>query len=176
MQYAESVVDLIGGTPLVRLTQVTRDLGPDAPLVLAKDPPVSLTASDGTGLRVVAFTARAVIEDPLCFTELRLTFQKGSAAQRAALLTFLGHRAGDALSADARKNDYRLRVQLPALILGGPHHQLQGTANLDGMSAQLGITKGQDYPMDIFHAERHTDASHFNVSTTIKCFVPIPPK
>ncbi len=36
MQYAESVVDLIGGTPLVRLTRVTRDLGPDAPLVLAK--------------------------------------------------------------------------------------------------------------------------------------------
>ena len=36
MQYAESVVDLIGGTPLVRLTSVTRDLGPDAPLVLAK--------------------------------------------------------------------------------------------------------------------------------------------
>ncbi|SNR90747.1 cystathionine beta-synthase [Geodermatophilus saharensis] len=36
MQYAESVVDLIGGTPLVRLSRVTRDLGPDAPLVLAK--------------------------------------------------------------------------------------------------------------------------------------------
>jgi cystathionine beta-synthase len=36
VQYAESVVDLIGGTPLVRLSQVTRDLGPDAPLVLAK--------------------------------------------------------------------------------------------------------------------------------------------
>ncbi|NEM05109.1 cystathionine beta-synthase [Geodermatophilus normandii] len=36
MQYAESVVDLIGGTPLVRLSSVTADLGPDAPLVLAK--------------------------------------------------------------------------------------------------------------------------------------------
>src|SRR3712207_8186585 len=36
VQYAESVVDLIGDTPLVRLTSVTRDLGPDAPLVLAK--------------------------------------------------------------------------------------------------------------------------------------------
>ncbi|SFO91691.1 cystathionine beta-synthase [Geodermatophilus dictyosporus] len=36
MQYAESVVDLIGGTPLVRLSRVTADLGPDAPLVLAK--------------------------------------------------------------------------------------------------------------------------------------------
>jgi cystathionine beta-synthase len=36
VQYAESVLDLIGGTPLVRLTSVTRELGPDAPLVLAK--------------------------------------------------------------------------------------------------------------------------------------------
>ena len=36
MQYAESVVDLVGNTPLVRLHSVTRDLGPDAPLVLAK--------------------------------------------------------------------------------------------------------------------------------------------
>src|SRR5215213_5331464 len=36
VQYAESVLDLIGDTPLVRLTSVTRDLGPDAPLVLAK--------------------------------------------------------------------------------------------------------------------------------------------
>ncbi len=36
MQYAESVVDLIGNTPLVRLRKVTEHLGPDAPLVLAK--------------------------------------------------------------------------------------------------------------------------------------------
>jgi cystathionine beta-synthase len=36
VQYAESVVDLIGGTPLVRLSRVTAGLGPDAPLVLAK--------------------------------------------------------------------------------------------------------------------------------------------
>jgi cystathionine beta-synthase len=36
VQYAESVVDLVGDTPLVRLASVTRELGPDAPLVLAK--------------------------------------------------------------------------------------------------------------------------------------------
>lgn len=38
MQYAESILDLIGNTPLVRLSRVTRDLGPaDAqPLILAK--------------------------------------------------------------------------------------------------------------------------------------------
>ena len=38
MQYAESILDLVGHTPLVRLTRVTRDLGPvdRQPLFLAK--------------------------------------------------------------------------------------------------------------------------------------------
>ena len=38
MQYAESILDLVGGTPLVRITRVVRDLGPasDQPLLLAK--------------------------------------------------------------------------------------------------------------------------------------------
>jgi cystathionine beta-synthase len=38
MQYAESIIDLVGNTPLVRLSRVTRDLGPAArqPLILAK--------------------------------------------------------------------------------------------------------------------------------------------
>ena len=38
MEYAESIIDLIGNTPLVRLTRVTRDLGPldTQPLILAK--------------------------------------------------------------------------------------------------------------------------------------------
>src|SRR6187399_2258512 len=38
MEYAESVIDLVGNTPLVRLTRITRDLGPldTQPLILAK--------------------------------------------------------------------------------------------------------------------------------------------
>ncbi|MEK6721485.1 MAG: cystathionine beta-synthase [Chloroflexota bacterium] len=38
MDYAESILDLVGRTPLVRLTRVTRDLGPEEgqPLILAK--------------------------------------------------------------------------------------------------------------------------------------------
>ena len=38
MQYAESILDLVGDTPLVRLSRVTRDLGPldRQPLILAK--------------------------------------------------------------------------------------------------------------------------------------------
>src|SRR4051812_9105354 len=38
MEYAESILDLMGNTPLVRLTRVTRELGPQErqPLILAK--------------------------------------------------------------------------------------------------------------------------------------------
>ncbi len=46
-----------------------------APLAVAPPaPPLSLTASDGTGLRLAEVEARAVIEEPLAFTELRLVF------------------------------------------------------------------------------------------------------
>ncbi|MCB9557011.1 MAG: hypothetical protein H6707_12965 [Deltaproteobacteria bacterium] len=37
-------------------------------------PPLSLTASDGTGLRLVSLTARVAVQGPLAFTELHLVF------------------------------------------------------------------------------------------------------
>ena len=37
--------------------------------------PLSLTASDGTGLKLVSLKARAVVEEPLAFTELHLVFE-----------------------------------------------------------------------------------------------------
>ncbi len=37
--------------------------------------PMTLTASDGTGLKLVSLTASAVVEDPLAFTELTLVFE-----------------------------------------------------------------------------------------------------
>ncbi|MEZ4385126.1 MAG: TonB family protein [Nannocystaceae bacterium] len=37
--------------------------------------PVQLTASDGTGLRLISMTARGVVEEPLAFTELHLVFE-----------------------------------------------------------------------------------------------------
>lgn len=42
---------------------------------LEQAPPFDLTASDGTGLRLVAVEANGVLEPPLAFTELRLTFE-----------------------------------------------------------------------------------------------------
>lgn len=53
-----------------------------------------------------------------------------------------------------------------ALDLGGLHQALKGTINFD----RLGLTPGNNYTMDIFHAERQTDASNFRIQTNIKCF------
>ncbi|HET9766833.1 MAG TPA: VIT domain-containing protein, partial [Thermoanaerobaculia bacterium] len=49
----------------------------DDPRGVAADhaPPFSLTATDGTGLTLVALDARGVLEPPLAFTELHLTFE-----------------------------------------------------------------------------------------------------
>ena len=58
-----------------------------------------------------------------------------------------------------------------AIDLGGLHPQLSATVDLDASAAELGIAVGNRYAMDIFHAERHTDASNFHVETTIDCFV-----
>jgi len=52
-----------------------------------------------------------------------------------------------------------------ALDLGGLHPQATGTVNLDGAAATLGITKGKVYPLELFHAERHSTQSHFRVDT-----------
>src|SRR3954467_11598190 len=37
--------------------------------------PLALTASDGTGLKLAELRAEAIIEGPLAFTELRMTFE-----------------------------------------------------------------------------------------------------
>lgn len=44
--------------------------------------PITLTASDGTGLELVAVEAHTVVQDPLAFTELRLTFHNPESRTR----------------------------------------------------------------------------------------------
>lgn len=58
-----------------------------------------------------------------------------------------------------------------ALDLGGLHQAVTGTVDLDAQAAALGLQPMMRYDMDIFHAERHTDASNFHIETTIDCFV-----
>jgi fibro-slime domain-containing protein len=54
-----------------------------------------------------------------------------------------------------------------AMDLGGLHPQRSDTLDLDASAGKLGITKGQQYPLALFHAERHTNASNFRVDTTL---------
>jgi fibro-slime domain-containing protein len=54
-----------------------------------------------------------------------------------------------------------------AIDLGGLHPALNKTVDLDAEAASLGLVKGNTYPLDLFHAERHTTASHFRIDTTL---------
>ena len=58
-----------------------------------------------------------------------------------------------------------------ALDLGGIHGAETAMIDFDASAATLGITKGQTYRLDVFHAERHTSESHFRMVTTIDCFI-----
>src|SRR5262245_43928802 len=81
--------------------------------------PVSLTSSDGTGLRIVSLQARAVVEDPLAFTELHLVFRNdqartiegqfaitlppGAAVSRFAMLQVWGWQEGEVVERQAAR-------------------------------------------------------------------------
>jgi len=54
-----------------------------------------------------------------------------------------------------------------AIDLGGLHPQTKDKIFLDMEAAKLGIKVGQTYDLDLFHAERHTDASNFRVDTNL---------
>jgi fibro-slime domain-containing protein len=57
-----------------------------------------------------------------------------------------------------------------ALDLGGLHSKFEDTLDFDAKAAELGIRPGGKYNMDVFHAERHTEASNFRIETNIACF------
>jgi tetratricopeptide (TPR) repeat protein len=98
-------------------------------------PPISLTASDGTGLSLREIDAKAVIEEPLAFTELHLAFDNpqartlegtftvtlppGAAVSRFAMRTPNGWQEGEVVekkAARAAYEDFLHRKQDPALL------------------------------------------------------------
>jgi fibro-slime domain-containing protein len=54
-----------------------------------------------------------------------------------------------------------------ALDLGGLHAVLTDTIALDDHAAALGLEKGKVYPLELFHAERHSSGSHFRIDSTL---------
>ncbi|MBC8070867.1 MAG: hypothetical protein IAG13_21245, partial [Deltaproteobacteria bacterium] len=106
--------------------------------------PLSLTASDGTGLRLVSFAADAVVEGPLAYTELRLSFDNPEARQLegrfsiqlppgAALSRFamaIGDRwqEGEVVERQAARvayEDFLHRKQDPALLENGAGNRFE---------------------------------------------------
>jgi fibro-slime domain-containing protein len=58
-----------------------------------------------------------------------------------------------------------------ALDLGGVHVAEDGVIDFDARAAELGLQIGNTYSLTVFHAERHTDQSHFQMVTSIECFL-----
>ncbi|MBN2804100.1 MAG: fibro-slime domain-containing protein [Deltaproteobacteria bacterium] len=58
---------------------------------------------------------------------------------------------------------------LRVIDLGGIHGPEAAEVELD----TLGLTEGEVYPMDIFHAERNPAGSNFRIETNISCFTPV---
>jgi fibro-slime domain-containing protein len=58
-----------------------------------------------------------------------------------------------------------------ALDLGGVHGAENAVIDFDALAPMLGIVRGAKYPLDVFHAERHTVDSNFRMATTIDCFI-----
>jgi fibro-slime domain-containing protein len=54
-----------------------------------------------------------------------------------------------------------------AIDLGGLHPPAGNMLDLDTAANELGIVPGGQYSLDLFHAERHTEASNFRVDTTL---------
>jgi fibro-slime domain-containing protein len=64
-----------------------------------------------------------------------------------------------------------------AIDLGGLHSEQSKSVDLDQDAKTLGITVGQIYPLDLFHAERHTTQSNFKIDTNlyfVDCGVIVP--
>jgi len=64
-----------------------------------------------------------------------------------------------------------------AIDLGGVHNPEDQTVTLDQRAEELGITKNNVYPLDLFHAERHPSGSNFRVDTNlafVNCGVIVP--
>jgi fibro-slime domain-containing protein len=55
-----------------------------------------------------------------------------------------------------------------AIDLGGLHREQSAEVNLDSAAGRLGMTRGSNYSLSLFHAERHTVHSNFRIDTSLE--------
>jgi len=55
-----------------------------------------------------------------------------------------------------------------ALDLGGVHGVESATIDFDAKAADLGITQGKSYTIEVLQSERHTNSSHFRRTSVWK--------
>jgi hypothetical protein len=135
-----SIAESATPTPLAMPIGAVAPTSADAP---AKAPPIALTASDGTGLRLAKLTGRAVVEEPLAFTELRLVFENpldrvlegtfritlppGASVSRFAMRQGEGWQEGEVVERQRARRayeDFLHRKQDPALLEQGVGNEL----------------------------------------------------
>jgi fibro-slime domain-containing protein len=51
--------------------------------------------------------------------------------------------------------------------LGGIHGPKMGSVNLDQQAAAFGLTPGETYNLDLFHAERNPGGSNYRIETSL---------
>lgn len=115
--------------------QEVKPIEPVLQLARSTGAPMSLTSSDGAGLELVSLSAKAVVEDPLTFTELHLTFRNpeprvregqfeimlppGAAISRFAMRQGNDWQEGEVVELQAARQayeDFLHRRQDPALL------------------------------------------------------------
>jgi len=82
--------------------------------------------------------------------------------------TMFRYRGGETFSFTGDDDLWVFINGILAIDLGGLHSAQSDQISLDAEAGRLGITTGNDYRLELFHAERHTDESNFRVDTTLE--------
>lgn len=77
------------------------------------------------------------------------------------------YREGQIFSFDGDDDIFVFINNRLVIDLGGLHRSLRKDVHLDTVASEIGIVPGNEYPLKIFFAERHTTESNFVIETSI---------